>query len=276
MNNQAVVERQDTAPANIEQHPASDAEAMMAMISRAATDPNFDPDKMERLLQMHERITEREAKKAYVSAFAAMQQEMPEMPENGMIRIVKDDKVRQETPYALWEDINEAIKPLLKKHGFALSFRTGQGTDGRVSVTAVLMHVQGHSEETTIFLQHDTSGSKNAVQAIGSSTSYGKRYAAMALLNITSRTSEDDDGKAAGVLKSKQDAREPYKEMQAEIDACETQADVKRLWNSKAFQGEYERLPNDWKTLLTQRADERWKELANAPRGTVPPNFDNL
>jgi hypothetical protein len=35
------------------------------------------------------------------------------------------------------------------------------------------------------------------VQAVGSSTSYGKRYTAFALLNITS-TGEDDDGRKAG------------------------------------------------------------------------------
>ena len=43
----------------------------------------------------------------------------------------------------------------------------------------------------------DSTGSKNNVRAIGSSISYGKRYAASALLNITTR-GEDDDGKAGG------------------------------------------------------------------------------
>ena len=38
----------------------------------------------------------------------------------------------------------------------------------------------------------DFTGSKNPVQAIGSSTSYGKRYVAAALLNLTSRGEEDD------------------------------------------------------------------------------------
>jgi hypothetical protein len=62
-----------------------------------------------------------------------------------------------------------------------------------VTVTATLGHVGGHAEETTMTLPHDSSGSKNAVQAIGSSTSYGKRYTALSLLNITTR-GEDDDG----------------------------------------------------------------------------------
>ncbi|WP_409524602.1 ERF family protein [Pseudomonas sp.] len=46
-----------------------------------------------------------------------------------------------------------------------------------------------------MLLPLDTSGSKNAVQAVGSSTSYGKRYVMSALLNLTTR-GEDDDGHA--------------------------------------------------------------------------------
>src|SRR6185503_15653016 len=82
-------------------------------------------------------------------------------------------------------------------HGFALSFRTGSAPDGKLTVTGILSHRAGHQEETTLALMHDSTGSKNSVQAVGSSISYGKRYTAGALLNITSR-GEDDDGKLAG------------------------------------------------------------------------------
>ena len=46
-------------------------------------------------------------------------------------------------------------------------------------------------------LPYDSTGSKNTVQSIGSSTSYGKRYTAAALLNLTAR-GEDDDAAAGG------------------------------------------------------------------------------
>lgn len=192
----AIAERPAQAPATVEQHPASDSAALIAVISRAASDPNVDIDKMERLMQMHERMTDRAAKTAYSAALAAMQPELPVIERKGMIRVPpKDGKTGHETPYALWEDINEAIRPLLAEHGFALSFRIKKDAD-RVEVTGVLSHREGHSEETTLSLPMDTTGSKNNVQAIGSSTSYGKRYTAMALLNITTR-GEDDDGKTA-------------------------------------------------------------------------------
>lgn len=193
----AVAERMSQEPAKVEPHPASDSAALIAVISRAASDPNVDIDKMERLMQMHERLTERNARSAFAAALAALQPELPVIERNGMIRVpAKDGKTGHDTPYALWEDINEAIRPCLAKHGFALSFRVKKEAD-RVEVTGVLSHREGHSEETMLSLPMDSTGSKNNVQAIGSSTSYGKRYTAMALLNITTR-GEDDDGKAAG------------------------------------------------------------------------------
>lgn len=172
---------------------APDANAIVSMIERAALDPRVDMDKMERLLAMQERIFDRNARMAYAAALATMQPKMPVITARGGI---KNSAGAVQSRYALWEDINDAIKPILAEHGFALSFRTGTTTEGKITVTGILSHREGHQEETTISLPHDSSGSKNAVQAVGSSTSYGKRYTATALLNITSR-GEDDDGKAA-------------------------------------------------------------------------------
>jgi hypothetical protein len=198
----AVAERMDQSPANVSAHPASDTTALIAMIERVALNPAIDIDKMERLLEMQERILNRNAKIAFTSALAEMQPKLPVVDRKGNITIHKKDadkipaNVIQSTPYALWEDINDAIRPCLAEHGFAISFRIKKESD-RVEVTAILSHRDGHSEETMLSLPMDSTGSKNNVQAIGSSTSYGKRYTACALLNITSR-GEDDDGKTAG------------------------------------------------------------------------------
>lgn len=176
---------------------ATDASSIMAVISRAAADPNTDVDKLERLLGMYERITAQQAKASFSAALAEVQPKLPVIDRRGHIAVPsKDGKAGHSTPYAKWEDINDAIRPALHEYGFGLSFRIGQAQDGKITVTGVLSHRDGHQEETTITLTHDSTGSKNAVQAVGSSVAYGKRYTAMALLNITSRApaDADDDG----------------------------------------------------------------------------------
>ena len=199
--NTAVAERQDHAPANVEQHPASDSASLIAAISRAASDPNVDIDKMERLMAMHERMEARSARVQFDTAFAAMQPNLPEIDKRGKI-IIRDksdaEKVIQSTPYALWEDTNKVIKPILAEYGFALSFRISQ-TESKITTTAVLSHIGGHREETPFSASIDATGSKNNVQGWGSSFSYGKRYTGTAILNITTK-GEDDDGKASGPI----------------------------------------------------------------------------
>ena len=165
--------------------------AIIQVIERAALNPEVDIDKMERLLQMQERVLDRQSSMDYNAAMAAMQTEMPSIAERGKTNNGK---------YATLEDIVDTVRPIMQKHGLAVSFRVKTMERG-IEVTGVLMHKGGYREETSMLLPADTSGSKNAVQAFGSSVSYGKRYVLCALLNITTR-GEDDDGNSAAPTKT--------------------------------------------------------------------------
>ncbi len=185
MNNQVqLAEHRESMPAV-----ASESATILQIIQQVAMSPAADIDKMERLMAMHERFQAQQAKQQYDEALAQMQEELPVIGERGGI---KDKNGRIQSTYALWEDINEMIKPVLAKHGFALSFRTPRNEKG-IEVEGVLSHRAGHRETTSLLLPADVSGNKNGVQAVASSVSYGKRYTAGALLNFTT-TGEDDDG----------------------------------------------------------------------------------
>lgn len=244
----ALVEHVETPAAIV---PVSESAAIFQIIERAARDPNVDIDKMQRLMEMHDKVQATRAKTAYAAAFSEMQPELPEIEENGK---------GNNGSYALWEDINDKIKPVLSAHGFGISFRCGRdGTN--VTVTAVLSHREGHSEETMMLLPLDTSGNKNAVQAVGSSTSYGKRYTAAALLNLTSR-GEDDDGKKGGGKAL--DATPPPAKSSASLKRKD--ADGKDAWDRLI--GDVRADLSDCKTLVTlsklrgdyraKARDERW------------------
>lgn len=190
-------------PVPVPASPADATMAMLAMMERMATNKEVDTSKLAQIREFGEAILADQRRTAFDAALAEMQGDLPVITQRGMIEIrakgatgERDGKVMQATKYAKWEDINEAIKPVLKKHGFGLRFKTGLAPDGRVMVTGILSG-HGHREESEFVLPHDSTGSKNAVQAIGSSTAYGKRYAASALLNITSR-GEDDDAASTG------------------------------------------------------------------------------
>ncbi len=190
----AVAKQVESAPPAV----VSETAAIMSMIERMATDASISIERVEQTFAFYQKVQADRARRAYDAAFAEMQPDLPEIDKRGKIIIKKKDgdEIIQSTPYALWEDTNKMIKPILAKHGFGLSFRITQ-TEARLITTAILSHRDGHREETSFSAPIDSTGSKNNVQGWGSSFSYGKRYSGTAILNITTR-GEDDDGKAAG------------------------------------------------------------------------------
>ena len=157
---------------------------MVAMIERIAMDPSIPLDRLEQMLAMKERMDAKAAERAFAEAFSAASSEMPAIPMNGAGNNKK--------PYALLKDIIAYTRPVLARHGMILNFDV-QSSD-KITVTARLTHKDGHSQTTNISLPVDSSGSKNAVQSIGSSQTYGQRYTAQAILGLSLGEDTDDDG----------------------------------------------------------------------------------
>lgn len=163
---------------------------LATVLERAIYNPEIDIQRIIQLKQLYDETQAREAELSFNRDFASMQPELPVIDEKG------DANGRYF--YARWEDINEAIKPVLQKYGFAINFEQPTG-EGQITTRCILRHRDGHVLKGEPFvLPYDSSGNKNAVQSIGSSSSYGKRYTAMGMLNLQTTKREDDDGRAGG------------------------------------------------------------------------------
>lgn len=232
--------------------------SLLQVIERAARDPSVDIERMERLLVMHERLVAGQAKAAYAGALARLQPKLPIIQERGEI-LNKTGGVQSR--YALWEDIVGVITPLLASEGFALSFRISN-LEQRIQVTGVLTHAAGHSEQTPLDLPADVSGNKNAVQAIASSVSYGKRYTAGALLNLR-MGAIDDDGQTATMgpkLSAEQVEQVERRLKEANVD----RAGFLDFWQVE----EVWHIPACNFALIMQRLDKAAKNNIN-PRGDL-------
>lgn len=163
---------------------------LLALVERVISDPNADVTKLEKLLDMNERIIDRNAKAAFDEAFSRMWPELPEINEKGAI---KNSNGVVQSRYAKYEDIQTAIRPVLKAFGFALRHRTEFPEDrpGIIRVVGILSG-HGHSEESTFEAPLDKSQYRSDVQSQGSTISYGKRYTTCDLLNIITRGLDND------------------------------------------------------------------------------------
>lgn len=113
------------------------------------------------------------------------------------LEIIKESKVDFETQkgkvnykYASLANVIEKITPELSKYGLTVSWRTQQ--NGKIIVTCRISHEMGHYEETTLSSDADNSGSKNAIQAMGSAITYMQRYTVLSLLGLACSDSDDD------------------------------------------------------------------------------------
>ena len=146
-------------------------------------------EQLEKFMDLQERHETREAEKAYNESMSLFRDECP--------TIAKTRKGHNTKYAGLAESINQ-VKGLMTKHGFSHSWRTTQSDDAKlISVACVMTHKLGHSETTALSAAPDTSGSKNSIQAIGSTVAYLQRYTLFAILGLASMEM-DDDGAGSG------------------------------------------------------------------------------
>lgn len=162
-----------------------------------ATQRGADIDVLERLLTLQERWEENErkkeaaaARKAYIQALTAFKLEPPTIVKTKQAGFdSKKSESRTEYKYATLAQVIDVIAPALSKHKLSHRWDVRQ-IDGKIQVTCTLTHEQGHSESVFLEAGADTTGSKNAIQAIGSTISYLERYT---LLSITGLAAADQD-----------------------------------------------------------------------------------
>ena len=169
--------------------------SMINMIERIAQDPNADVDKMVALLDMQERIWKQNAKMAFNVSFAKLSKDLPKIEKSKEVSFKDKVTGKSEVAYKheTLEDIDDVCKPLLKKHGFTISFESNVRDGGGMIVTGTLSHEEGHEKTTSMPLALDTSGGKNNIQAAGSTMTYGTRYVYRVLLGLIV-IDQDNDG----------------------------------------------------------------------------------
>lgn len=171
---------------------------MITLLEKAIMNPEVDPAKLNGLLDFQFRMMDKQAEIEFNAAFARLQPLLPVIEKKGAIKFGAANQ-----PYAKYEDIDKAIRPLLIAEGFSLSFNS-ETADKATTYSGTLSHKLGHSRTVkTPPLPGDTSGSKNAIQALGSTMSYAKRYLVMMLLNIVTKDI-DDDANSYGLINDQQ------------------------------------------------------------------------
>lgn len=180
MDNQLVVQQESSA--------------LMALISKAATDPAMDVAKLKELLEVKERWEAGEARKAFVRALAEFKQDPPTITKNKHVGFTsRDGSAGADYWHATLDHVCDQIGERLSRKGLSFRWETKQDDKGMISVTCVLQHVLGHSERVTLQGMPDASGKKNSIQQVGSTVTYLQRYTLLLATGLATGL-QDTDG----------------------------------------------------------------------------------
>lgn len=187
MGELATVEKNELAP------------SMLEMVLRASADPSIDPARLREFLQIGRDLELDRKKGQWSAAFFEAKQELDgiKIRKNGKIAYEgKGAKSGGVIKFLRYDDISDAVKPILAKYGLmaAYSYRY-ETTPPKTICILRLTHRNGHFElfESMPMPMVDDSGGKNAIQGAGSVGSYGRRYVVCPTFDIVAE-GEDDDG----------------------------------------------------------------------------------
>jgi len=172
--------------------------SILAVIERAALNPDIDVTKMQQLLEMHERIVAKQAEAAYTAGMNRVQMKMGRVSADAM-------NPQTRSKYASYANLDRELRPIYGSDGFSLSFGTADSPlPDHVRVICDVSHSAGHTRQHHIDMPADGKGAKGGevmtkTHARGAAVTYGMRYLLKMIFNVA--IGEDDyDGNTAEVI----------------------------------------------------------------------------
>lgn len=193
----------DTSPRQVALLPEPDTLTPMQML-QIAVSRGVDTEQIKALMELQREWKADRAQEAFTVAMNAFR------AESLVIRKTKAVKFKDVSyKHALLSDAVAIVAPVLSKHGLSHRWETNQEA-AAITVTCIVTHELGHSIRNALTAPPDNSGSKNSIQAIGSTVSYLQRYTFLAITGLAASDSDDDgrggaqeatitEGQAAGL-----------------------------------------------------------------------------
>lgn len=260
MNEQAVIEhRENSAPVSWAVDP------WVAMIERAARDPGVDPDKMIKLYELAEKSRLARARESFNRSMASAKGEIGPIFKNREVDFTSQ-KGRTHYRHEDLAEVARTVDPVLKLHGLSYRFRAAQAGK-RLTVTCIVSHADGYSEETVLEADNDESGNKNAIQSVGSAATYLQRYTLKLALGLAATV--DDDGRSPPSEPAREErseiAQRYFDQAVARLESETDPQSIKTWWNSDGAKKERgDMLDRNTHAEILSMTKKRIAELENA------------
>lgn len=180
------------AASTLAQAPA-EGELSIGAIIRFAVEKGMEPESLEKLVALHERIEDRAAAKEFAAAMAAFQSECPPIPKTATAKIPTKSGGSYSYRFAPLEKMAPFIRPYLERHG--LSYTWDSSEEGnKVTCTCTARHINGHSVSASFTCSNTTAAAMSDAQKSGAALTYARRQSLAQVFGLTMCDPEDTDG----------------------------------------------------------------------------------
>jgi hypothetical protein len=189
------------AQTSIQGTPAAQIQAapdLHPLLQAALATEGLSVEKLEKMQEIQFRHEANEARKAYTKAKVALMSSLPPIIAHDRVVDYPSSKGgRVHYSYATMAAAVKEIQPKLGDYGFSYQWIPENLPDWNVKITFRLTHVLGHFEDFPMSGPPDTAGGKDPLKAIGSTSSYLKRYTFCLGFGVTTADMKDSDDHAA-------------------------------------------------------------------------------
>lgn len=228
---------------------------------------------IDKLMALAERLDKIQAQKAFVAAMARFKANPPRIEKTRTAK-VRSDKGNFEYKFASLADVCTGIVAGLADVGISHKWTTLQN-NGQVAVTCTLTHELGHSESTMLAAGLDTSGAKNSLQALGSTTSYLERYTLLSICGIAVDDESDDDGNGLSD-EERNSVGDAVKQSRSRNQPKPADVAAQQRGNAPAPSAELLQQARDAAAGGTAHFGPYWRGLKQEERDALAPELSNL
>ena len=166
------------------------SELVLTGLVDAMTKENINPEVLEKILDMQERVLDRQARVEFNEKFSDLKRDL-----KPIVTDSKNDRLNNR--YASLSHIQKAIAEPMAKHGFSYRWDVTR-TNTDIVATCFVEYRNGEFRSASAFADAEQIISKsgsavtNKSQATASATSYAKRYSIVNVLGLTISNDDND------------------------------------------------------------------------------------
>lgn len=158
-----------------------------------ALEKGADVGALEKLVDLHERVTKTEAAREFARAMAAFQAECPPIKKDSTAKIATRGGSGYSYTYAELDSIAATVNPLLRENGLSYTWNSSVDERGAMlTCICIVRHINGHSESSNFTLPIANDSAMSPQQKVAAALTFARRQSLVAALGLVT-TDEDTD-----------------------------------------------------------------------------------